>query len=295
MKVGFIGLGRMGRGMAANLLAGGIDLTVHDLQPDAMSAVAARGAATATTPAALAEAVDLLFMCLPFAPEVRAALFATDGVASGARDGLVVVDATTLNHVDAIAIGEQAAQQGLRYNDCPISGMPMRAEDGTLTIMFGGDGEDFALAKPCLDLMGSYVIHCGALGNGQMMKAVNNIVYDINIVAICEVLPMAVKAGLDLEQVADVLTSGSSRSFASEYFVPRILDGQFDSDFPMGDAYKDIVNVQQIASRVNACTPVVDAMTAVYQLAMAQGLSAEPKSAMVKVYEQVLGLSARRR
>jgi len=292
--VGFIGLGRMGRGMAHNLLAGGVPLMVHDAQAGAMQGLADAGASVADSAAGLAGKVDLLFLCLPFAPEVRAALFGPDGVASGARPGLQVVDTTTLHHEDALAIGAEAEAAGLGYSDCPISGMPMRAEDGTLTIMFGGSDDGFARARPYLELMGSSILHCGVLGNGQMMKAINNIIYDINIAGLCEVLPLAVKAGLDVEQVAQVVTSGSSRSFASDYFVPRILEGRFDSDFAMADAYKDIVNVQQMATRVKAAIPVVNAMTASYQMAMAQGYGDRPKSTMIKIYEQVLDQKVRR-
>ena len=293
-RVGFLGLGRMGGGMARNLIKGGVDLVVYDLNPAAMEALAEAGADTASSPRDLAATVDLLFLCLPYSPEVRDALFGADGVAKGARTGLIVIDTTTLNHADALSIGAEAAACGLSYSDCPISGMPIRADDGTLTIMFGGATESFEVARPFLDLIGSYVIHCGPLGNGQMMKAINNVIYDINIVALCEVLPLAVKAGLDVEQVAEVVTSGSSRSFASDYFVPRILEGKFDSDFSMGGAYKDIVNVQEIATRLHAAIPVVNAMTAIYQQAMSMGYAGEPKSAMIKVYEQILDQRVRR-
>ena len=121
------------------------------------------------------------------------------------------------------------------------------------------------------------------------MKAFNNIVYNVNIAAICEVMPLAVKAGLQAGKLAEVLTTASSRSFASEYFVPRILERKFDSDFSMQAAYKDIVNIQEVAARFQASMPVVDAMESTYRAAMEMGFSDEPKSAMVKVYEKYLG------
>ena len=138
-------------------------------------------------------------------------------------------------------------------------------------------------------------MHCGDIGSGQLMKAFNNIIYNVNIAALCEVLPLAMKAGLDTEVLAKVMTSGSSRSFASEYFVPRILDAEFREDFSMGSAYKDIVNVQEAATRLSAMTPVVNAMIGIYQQAIAQGFEDEPKSAMIKVYEQALGVEFRRK
>ncbi len=121
------------------------------------------------------------------------------------------------------------------------------------------------------------------------MKAFNNIVYNVKIAAICEVMPLAVKAGLEVGKIAEVLTTASSRSFASEYFVPRILERKFDSDFSMQAAYKDIVNIQEVAARFQASMPVVDAMVSTYRAAMEMGFSDEPKSAMVKVYEKYLG------
>jgi 3-hydroxyisobutyrate dehydrogenase-like beta-hydroxyacid dehydrogenase len=141
--------------------------------------------------------------------------------------------------------------------------------------------------------MGEFIVHCGEIGTGQLMKAVNNIIYNVNIAAICEVMPLAVKAGLGADKLAEVLTTASSRSFASEYFVPRILDRVFEGDFSMQAAYKDIVNVQQLAARLGASTPVVDAMVSTYDTAIAMGFGAQPKSAMVKVYEDRLGLEVR--
>jgi 3-hydroxyisobutyrate dehydrogenase-like beta-hydroxyacid dehydrogenase len=284
----------MGRGMAHNLLAAGMDLTVFDLDAGAAEGLAAAGARVAGSAAELAAGVDRVFLCLPFAPEVRETLFGDGGLCSGARPGLHVVDCTTLIQSDALDIAGRAAAAGLRYNDCPVSGMPFRAADGTLTIMFGGEAADFEGVRALLEHMGSDVIHCGPLGCGQLMKAVNNVIYDINISALCELLPLATRAGLDPETVAAVVTSGSSRSFASDYFVPRMLEGRFEGDFSMGQAWKDIVNVQEVAVRHGAMTPVTAAMTAVYQTAIARGHGGEPKSAMIKVYEQVLGVVFRK-
>ena len=168
--------------------------------------------------------------------------------------------------------------------------MPFRADDGTLTVMFGGTADAFATLKPHLEAIGEFIVHAGPLGSGQAMKAINNIIYNVNIVALCEVLPLAVAAGLDPDEVARVVTSASARSFASEYFVPRMMERRFDTDFEMKDAYKDIVNVQRMAVETKAMTPVVNAMIASYQAAIAEGFGDEPKSAMLKVYERALGV-----
>ncbi len=205
-------------------------------------------------------------------------------------DELTIIDTTTLDRTEAIAIEGEAADVGIAYRDCPVSGMPFRAENGTLTTMFGGPRDEFDRVASTLRAFGEDVIYAGPLGSGQAMKAINNIIYNVNIAALCEVLPLAVAVGLDPEEVGRLVTSASSRSFASDYFVPRMLERRFDTDFSMEDAYKDIVNVQRMGVETRASLPVVNAMVATYQAALAADLGDQPKSAMLKVYEKALGV-----
>jgi 3-hydroxyisobutyrate dehydrogenase-like beta-hydroxyacid dehydrogenase len=288
-SVGFIGLGRMGFGMASNLAKAGVSLTAFDVRPEPMEAIIEHGVSAAADPADLASRAQILFLCLPSETEVDDVLFGKQGVVANARSDLVIVDTTTMNYRAAVQLGEKSEKAGLTYSDCPVSGMPFRAENGTLTMMFGGSSEVFTDLRPYLDVTGEFIVHCGEVGMGQLMKAVNNIIYNVNIAAICEVMPLAVKAGLEAGKLAEVLTTASSRSFASEYFVPRILERKFDSDFSMEAAYKDIVNIQEIADRYQASIPIVDAMVSIYQAAIDMGFGEQPKSAMVKVYEKRLG------
>ena len=287
-SVGFIGLGRMGFGMASNLASAGVPLAVFDARSQPIEALVERGASAAADPADLAARVETLFLCLPSETEADDVLFGQQGVVTNASKGLIIIDTTTMNYRAALQIAEKSENAGLSYSDCPISGMPFRAENGTLTMMFGGSREMFANVSPTLDIMGEFIVHCGEVGMGQLMKAVNNIIYNVNIAAICEVMPLAMKAGLAADKLAEVLTTASSRSFASEYFVPRILERKFDSDFSLKAAYKDIVNIQEVAARLHASMPVVDAMIATYQAAIDMGFGDQPKSAMVKVSEKQL-------
>lgn len=288
--VGYIGLGRMGGGMALNLAKSVSPVYVFDPLSEAMKPLLDAGAIACDSAADIAKKCDLIFMCLPFAPEVRAVMFGPEGIHNARRNELTIVDTTTLDRTDAIAICKEAADVGITYWDCPISGMPFRAHDGTLTMMFGGSAEGFAFAKSYLEHMGEHIIHAGPVGCGQAMKALNNIVYDINIAAISEVIPLALAVGLDANLVAELMTTGSSKSFASEYFVPRMMDRAFHTDFAMEDAYKDIINVQRMRDETGASIPVVDAMVKSYQSAMDAGYGREPKSAMIKVYEEKLGV-----
>jgi 3-hydroxyisobutyrate dehydrogenase-like beta-hydroxyacid dehydrogenase len=287
--IGFIGLGQMGAGMARNLGASTGPFFIYDASPNALAAFADTDAIVADTAAAMADNCDLLFLCLPSAREVNAVIFDAGGLAESARPGLTIVDTSTIDRAEAIRIHHALAERGIAYADCPISGLPFRANDGSLTLMFGGDPDLFTAVRPHLEKMGAFIVHCGDVGSGQLMKAVNNIIYDINIVALCEILPLAVAGGLSVDALHRVTTSGSSRSFAGDHFVPRMLARQFDNDFAMEDAYKDILNVQKIAIENRAMTPLMNAMTSSYQTAIASGLGREPKSAIIKIYERVLG------
>lgn len=295
-NVGFIGLGRMGRGMALNLIGSVHALYISDPVPDAMAPLIEAGAIACGSPAEMAARCDIVLLCLPAAPQVRAVIFGPDGLAQthGERPGdaaLTIIDTTTLDRTDAIAIAAEAGERDIDYWDCPVSGMPFRAAEGTLTVMFGGTEDAFAAARPLLEPFAGETIHCGPVGCGQAMKAINNIIYNINIAGLCEVLPLAVAVGLDPEQVGRLVTSASSRSFASDYFVPRMLERRFDTDFSMNDAYKDIINVQNMGVETRASLPVVNAMISTYQAAISAGYGDEPKSAMLKVYEKALGVA----
>ena len=291
-SVGFIGLGHMGFGMAKNLVQAGVHLVVWDLDKHPEQLLMKEGATVAIDAADVARAVDILFLCVPTDKESEIVLFGDSGVVAADR-GLAVVDTTTMNRGAAVRLAERAEAGGLSYSDCPVSGLPIRAENGTLTMMFGGQNERFTEIKPYLDIMGEFVVHCGDVGQGQLMKAVNNIIYDINIAALAEVMPLAVKAGLEPQTLANVLTTGSARSFAGEYFVPKILKGQFEGDFSLQAAYKDIVNIQEAAVECEAQLPMVSAMVSKYQAAIDMGYGDEPKSSMIKVHEKELDQKVR--
>ena len=290
-SIGFIGLGRMGSGMARNLLKAGHHVTLFDHARDVLDRFDGEGAQAATSPMQLAGDCDLVFLCLPAAGNVRDVIFGKQGLSRAEfAETFVIVDTTTMDRTDALAIGAECSAMGIGYSDCPISGLPFRADNGTLTVMFGGASQTLLAARPYLEAFSDDIIHAGGLGAGQAMKAINNIIYNVNIAALCEVLPLAVAVGLEPRALVQLVTSASSRSFASEYFVPRMLDRRFDADFAMRDAYKDIVNVQRMAVETRASLPVVNAMIATYQAALADGHGAEPKSAMIKVYEKALGV-----
>ena len=287
--IGFIGLGQMGLGMANNLARLDNQLYAYDRAVEIINKVEGENTIIAKSVANIVKHCDLIFLCLPSAKEVKEVIFSSGGIADSAPSNLSIIDTSTIDRTEAIAIHDQLANRGIAYADCPISGLPFRAKEGTLTIMFGGSRKLFEGTRRELEIMGEFIVYCGESGSGQLMKAVNNIIYDINIVALCEVLPLAVAGGLSTDALTKVISTASSRSFAGEHFLPKMLARQFDNDFAMEDAYKDILNIQRVAVEKQAMTPLVSAMTSSYQIAIAEGLGREPKSAIIKVYEKVLG------
>ena len=166
--------------------------------------------------------------------------------------------------------------------------MEARARDATLTIMCGGDAEVFRKVEPYLARMGNNVLHMGAVGSGQLTKLINQLLFDINAAALAEILPMAMKMGLDAEKVGAVVNSGTGRSYASEFFIPRVLQGNFADGYAMKNAYKDLVSAAELGASACIPMPVLAAATATYQAALLMGHGDKDKGGMIRVFEELL-------
>ena len=284
----------MGSGMAANLTTAGHNLYVHDQSASAMVRFAETKAICCQSLSGIAQTCPLIFLCLPSAKEVDDVLFGPNGLVANTDSEISIIDTSTLERSEALQFHDQLAHKGIHYADCPVSGLPARAREGRLTLMFGGSQILFEQVSPLLELLGKNIVYCGEVGSGQLMKAVNNIIYNINIVALCEILPLGVAAGISIDALEQVVTSASSRSFAGDHFIPRMMAREFEGDFPLAGAYKDILNMQKVATEKQALTPLMNAMISSYQNALADGLGDEPKSAIIKIYEKVLGVEFKR-
>ena len=284
----------MGCGMAANLTTAGHNLYVYDKSASAMARFTDTNAICCQSLSEIAQTCYLIFLCLPSAKEVDDVLFGPNGLVENANAEISIIDTSTLERSEALQFHDQLANKGIQYADCPVSGLPARAREGRLTLMFGGSQILFEQVSPLLELLGKNIVYCGEVGSGQLMKAVNNIIYNINIVALCEILPLGVAAGISIDALEQVVTSASSRSFAGDHFIPRMMAREFEGDFPLAGAYKDILNMQKIATEKQALTPLMNAMISSYQNALADGLGDEPKSAIIKIYEKVLGVEFKR-
>jgi 3-hydroxyisobutyrate dehydrogenase-like beta-hydroxyacid dehydrogenase len=291
--VGFIGLGQMGLPMARCLDRAGFTVRVYDRNQSA--AAGWEGAETAVVDSLpdIARASDIVFLCLPGVSQVKAAVFDPNGVASSIRPGTLVVDCGTTEYGFTLDLAASLSDKGFRFLDAPVSGMAERAWMGELTVMAGGSETDFEEARPYLQAFGRDVVYMGQTGSGQLAKLVNQLLFNVNLAALAEVLPLAVKLGLEPDRVEQVINTGTGQSFASRHFVPGILEDRFDRGYSLEAAYKDMQSAANIMERLNFQMPVVMAATETYQAALAKGLGKEDKGAMIKVHEEKLGVRFR--
>jgi 3-hydroxyisobutyrate dehydrogenase-like beta-hydroxyacid dehydrogenase len=296
VRIALLGLGAMGHPIARNLAAKRASeaetIVAVDSDPARLAGLDAPGLVAAADPAAI-DGAEVLFLCLPNGDVVESVLLGAGRLAERLAPGAVVVDLSTIAHAKAVAVGRALETTGRRFIDAPVSGAPAGAEAATLTVMCGGETEAVAQVRPLLERIGTRILHMGPVGAGQLTKTINNVLYDINIAALAEVLPMAVAMGLDPDQVAAVVTTGTSRSYASQYFVPRILQGRFDEGYPLGAAYKDLVAAAAVAAENGFPMPVTAAATATYQTALRQGHADKDKGAMMLPFEDLLGVRVR--
>jgi 3-hydroxyisobutyrate dehydrogenase-like beta-hydroxyacid dehydrogenase len=292
MKIGFIGLGQMGKPMALNMLKSGAELFVHSADTRPYADLERAGAKPVARPGEMA-GVDVLFLCLPHGDVVRGVLFGEDGLAARLKPGQIVVDTSTIAYNTTIEIAKALQKAGVEFVDAPVSGMEARAVDGTLTVMCGGARETFDKIEPLLRHVGNQILFMGQTGSGQLTKLINQLLFDINCAALAEILPMAAKMGLDPQQVGTVINSGTGRSYASEFFVPRILKDGFSSGYPMKHAYKDLVSAAELGAQLCIPMPVLAAATATYQTALLKGHGDLDKGAMLLPFEELLGVRFR--
>lgn len=287
MKISFIGLGQMGKPMALNLLKCQSDFIACDINEAVLGDFIEKGIETTLDDRVAAQA-DIIFLCLPNTEVVEEVLIGENGVLDTLREGQIIVDFSTISYLAAVKIGEVLKKIGVEFLDSPISGRDTRAADGTLAIMCGGKEEIFNKIKPYMEYMGSEITYMGKSGNGQLTKMINNCIYDINIAGIAEMLPLAVKLGLDPEKIGKIINSGTGKSNASEFFIPNMLERNYKYGFTMNKAYKDLVSAAEISAKMSIPLPVLNAATLTYQMALLKGYGDEYKGAMIRVYEDLL-------
>ncbi len=230
-RVGFIGLGIMGKPMAKNLLAAGFAVTVHSRSAGPVDEVVAAGAGRGASPKDVAATSDVIITMLPDTPDVESVLLGDSGVASGAAAGALVIDMSTIDPGPARVFAATLAERGVAMVDAPVSGGEKGAIEGTLSIMVGGEESDVARAKPLFDVLGSTIVHVGGSGAGQVCKACNQLVVGATIEAVAEALSLAEHSGVDPAKVREALMGGFAGSKILEIHGQRMLDRSYEPGF----------------------------------------------------------------
>lgn len=288
MKIGFIGLGIMGKPMAKNLLKAGYDLTVSSFNRAAQELVAC--GAKAGTNAEIGASCDLVLTMLPNSPQVKDVMLGENGVAAHMKPGSVFIDMSSINPVASKEIAAALAEKGVEMLDAPVSGGEPKAIDGTLSFMVGGKQEIFDRYKPVLLAMGASVVRCGEVGAGNTTKLANQIIVASNIRAVAEAFTLAQKAGVDPELVYQAIRGGLAGSTVLDAKGPMMIAGNDKPGFKIDLHIKDLNNALDCAHAVGAPVPVTASVQEVMQWLHANGCGQDDHSAIAKYYEHLTGL-----
>jgi 3-hydroxyisobutyrate dehydrogenase len=291
-RVGFVGLGTMGAAMAANLARAGFPLTVWNRSTGRAGDLIALGATEAATPADVARQSDVIVSCVSDTPDVERVLLGADGVADGAAMGTLVIDCSTISPSATRSFGERLAAKGIALVDAPVSGGSEGAQKGTLTIFVGGEATDVERARPVLEGMGKTITHLGPLGCGQASKAVNQVILAGAYLGVAEGIVLAIKAGLDPEQLVTALSGGAARSWVLENRSGRMINNEYPIGFKVKLHHKDMGIGLGLAREVGASLPVAALFDQFLAGLEAQGHGDDDTSAVARVIRELSALES---
>jgi 3-hydroxyisobutyrate dehydrogenase len=286
-QLAFIGMGIMGLPMAGHLLSAGNRVAVHTRTKAKAEALLAKGATWAASPGKAARGAEVVFICVTDTPDVRAVLLGKGGVIESARDGLIVVDHSTISPSATREMADELAKKGTILLDAPISGGDVGARNATLSIMAGGDEHAFKKVEPLLRLMGKTITHCGGSGTGQLTKLVNQILVSVTNLAVSEALVFARKNGLDAEKTVAALSGGAAGSWQLANLGPRMLKGDFAPGFTIDLQQKDLRLVLEAAAKAKTPLPALALVHQLFTSAQAAGKGAEGTQALFSVVEKM--------
>jgi 3-hydroxyisobutyrate dehydrogenase len=294
VKVGFIGLGHMGKHMAAAVLRAGYELTIHDIRPEAAEDPLLAGARWADTPRATAAASDVLITSLPGPEQVDAVVLGPDGVLSGLRPGTFYIDMSTSTPGEMRKIADAAAERSVQTVDAPVAGGMRGARNATLTIMAGGTEEAYQACLPVLRAMGEKIFLVGGVGAGHVAKLVNNMMTIINGLTAMEAMVVGAKAGLDVERLLEVVEAGTGSSFSLNVLRYVIFRGNFDpAKFALSLAAKDLRIAVEYAEELGVQMSVVPHAAEALAEAMQHGLADRDWSSYITLIEESAGVEVR--
>ncbi|MDQ3328043.1 MAG: 2-hydroxy-3-oxopropionate reductase [Chloroflexota bacterium] len=285
-RIGFIGLGIMGKPMAHHLMDAGYALTVYSRSRGPVDEIVAEGATAAASPSELAERSAIVITMLPDSPDVQAVVAGEDGVLSGAREGALIIDMSTISPITARDLAAQAREQGVGMLDSPVSGGDVGARNATLSIMVGGSAEDFARAEPLFGAMGKTITHVGPAGAGQVVKACNQVVVALVLEAVSEALVLGSKAGVDPATIIQVLSGGMAATRVMEMRGANFLEHNFAPGFKVDLHHKDLGIALATAREYGVSLPLTGIVEQMLQALRTRGMGGSDHSALLTLTEE---------
>ena len=286
LKVGYIGLGIMGKPMAGHILSAGYKLVVHNRSRESVQELVSRGAIEAHTPAEVAEQVDVIFTNLPDSPDVEKVALGEKGIIEGTHEGLIYVDNSTIKPASARMVGKQLGEKGIAMLDAPVSGGDVGAINGTLTIMVGGAADALDQVMPILKTVGKTITHVGELGDGQIAKAANQIMVAAQMVAMGELLILAKKSGADPEKVVAAIRGGAAGCWTLENKPQRLFAGNREPGFKAYMQAKDLGIVIDTAREYGVALPSTAVNTQLFYAMIEMGMGDLDNSAVIGIIEK---------
>lgn len=292
IRVGFIGLGIMGAGMAANILAAGFGLTVWNRSASRAEGLIGQGAKKGLSPADVAALSDIVFLCVTDEHSVNEVLFGRSGIVEGAVQGTLIVDASTIPPKTSAAHAAQLTRHNISMLDAPVSGSKEGAEQGTLSVMAGGREADFKRAFPVLKAIGSTIVHVGnRCGDGQTVKLVNQLLASGNTLVMAEALLFAQAGGVDLEKTLEAISGGAAGSWMLSNRGPQVIQRDWQPGFTIDLQLKSINAVLQAADENGVPVPLMATLYQYYRALQSQGLGQEGHHALIKALENIAGIT----
>lgn len=294
MKVGFIGLGIMGKPMSKNLIRAGYELVVSGHNKKTAEEMRALGASVAETPAEIAGQCEVVITMLPNSPQVREVALGKGGMIEGAREGMTLIDMSSIDPTESRAIAAELAKKGVDMLDAPVSGGEPKAIDGTISVMVGGKKETFDRYYDLMMAMAASVVYVGEIGSGNIAKLANQIIVAINIAAVSEALTLAKKSGADPELVYQAIRGGLAGSTVLDAKAPMMMDRNFKPGFRIELHIKDLLNALNASYAAGASLPLTASVMEIMQALKADGYEKEDHSSIVKYYEKISNVCVER-
>ena len=291
MKIGFIGLGIMGKPMSKNLVKAGYELVVYYSSKASVEELVAMGAAAGESAADVAAQCDVIITMLPNSPQVREVCLGANGILEGAKEGTVVIDMSSIDPVESKSIGAALAEKGVELMDAPVSGGEPKAIDGTLSVMVGGKKESFDKYYDLLMAMAGSVVYVGDLGSGNVAKLANQVIVAINIAAVSEAMTLAVKNGADPELVYKAIRGGLAGSTVLDAKAPMMMAHNFKPGFRIELHIKDLNNAINAAHATDTSLPITAQVMEMMQALKNDGCGKEDHSALVRYFEKISNVS----